>query len=580
MVERGIAALYLWLGEGGAFLQRGHPRHDEAACFEYPLPADYLGIERTVRFAFLPGFPRSTLQISIDPSPWLQWPHAMPNGVCLFGLRQRPVDGTPEEIVDECLRRLGQVVALVMPSGDPLRRQAEFEAEIVSYWSQQVTVTLDQLMLFQPPEQATPLLVLSDTRAGSEQVLNSTWLATDANALERQWKRMTGQARPVRDPAPAAFYLPLLSLPTIAVPAADELLEWLKGHVAVSDFKLLQQWISVSAVFTLRWLVLRLPGSGLAHHFALVLRDQCMKPDTHKTYGRRAARRTIPTQTHSRLRELERARVHVLDRHQVHSRDFAQSVELADARVVMVGAGSLGSALSTLLARAGVGHMTLVDPEFLEDANLGRHALGMDDLGYFKAKSLCKRLRRDIPTIEVDALNEYLQVALITHPKVFTEADLVICTSADWLSESCLWRAKASGARWMLLQGWSEPHAQIGHALIAPPGSCDGRPLFDAAGRFHHRLSMWPDDGLQPLAGCGASFIPGGPAALASIAALMAEVALAALAVPPAKPQWHTSIGSPAAIADAGGEYLGPALPEGASRLCLARDWPGAGAPE
>lgn len=574
-MERGVATLHRWLGDGAPLLKHAQPRQGEAFSFEYQLPADYTGVERTARIIFPTNFPKSTLRISIDPSPWLEWPHAMPTGVCLFGLRQQPASGTPEENVDECLRRLGQLVALVMPGGDAAHRQREFDDEIMSYWSQQLHPTLDQLMLLRRPSAASPLLALSDTRLHDGVSRNSTWLAQDAASLARHWKRMTGETRPVRAPVSAAFYLPLTAMPPIRIPVAGDIQEWVEGHASATDSVELRKWDKESAGLPLRWIVLRLPGDGAAQHFALILRNAGMKKGGHITYGRRAARRVHEPTGQPRLRQLEYAQIHVLDRGQVHSRDVTHAANaLADARVVVVGVGSLGSAVATHLARAGVGNLWLVDPELLEDANLGRHTLGINDLGNFKADALSERLRRDVPTVEVSSIREYAQIAYVKHRETFDQADLIVSTSADWPCESALWAIKANGTRWMFIQSWSEPHAQVGHVLLAPRGQFDGRALFDASGRFLHRMSEWPDDGIHALPGCGASFIPGGPVAMASIAATVAQAALVALARPPSEPTWYTSIGSPDDIAAAGGTYKGPIPPAGTTHLNVSRQWP------
>lgn len=576
ILERGIATLKYWLDDGASLLKEKPPKQGEAISFDYPLPQDYMGVERTVRIIFPTDFPRFPLQIEVQPSPWLEWPHSMPNGVCLFGLRQRPASGTPEEVVDESLRRLGQLVALVMPDSDAARRQREFDTEITSYWSQQLHATLGQLMLLERPRIATSLLALTDTRQRKDTIRNSTWLAQDATCLTRYWKRVTGETRPVRTPAAAAFYLPLTSVPPVRAPASSRVLAWLEEHVSSTDFTELRKWYKESSGLPLRWLILRLPNEGLSHHFALVLRAAGMKKDGHKTYGRRAARRALHHSIgHSKFRELEYAQVHVLDRDQVHSRDIDHATNIfANARVVVVGVGSLGSTVAPLLARAGVGYLWLVDPEFLEDANLGRHALGTDDLGAFKSDALSKRLRGDVPTVEVTPITEFAQKAFTKYPGIFDQADLVISTTADWPCESALWTIKATGARWMLIQSWSEPHAQVGHALLAPTGQCDGRALFHASGQFRYRISEWTDEGIHALPGCGESFIPGGPSAMASIGAMVVRIALAALTRPPEEPMWHTTIGNIDEITAAGGIYTGPELPTGATQLSLARTWP------
>src|ERR1700758_4897314 len=49
--------------------------------------------------------------------------------------------------------------------------------------------------------------------------------------------------------------------------------------------------------------------------------------------------------------------------------------KLAAARVALVGCGATGAATASLLARAGVGKLTLIDRDFVEESNLQRQVL-------------------------------------------------------------------------------------------------------------------------------------------------------------------------------------------------------------
>src|SRR5271169_5558974 len=49
--------------------------------------------------------------------------------------------------------------------------------------------------------------------------------------------------------------------------------------------------------------------------------------------------------------------------------------KLGQGRVVIVGCGATGSALSSLLARAGVGYLRIVDRDYIEPSNLQRQVL-------------------------------------------------------------------------------------------------------------------------------------------------------------------------------------------------------------
>ena len=78
---------------------------------------------------------------------------------------------------------------------------------------------------------------------------------------------------------------------------------------------------------------------------------------------------------------------------------------LVDKRVLIVGAGGLGCPASLALARAGVGAITLVDPDVVDVTNLHRQLWHRDaDIGRKKAESAAMRLARAFPEIEVRVL--------------------------------------------------------------------------------------------------------------------------------------------------------------------------------
>src|SRR5690554_2198676 len=75
---------------------------------------------------------------------------------------------------------------------------------------------------------------------------------------------------------------------------------------------------------------------------------------------------------------------------------------LANARVLVVGAGGLGSATVPYLASAGVGTIGIVDTDVVELSNLHRQiAHGMADLGRSKTESLADAVSASNPEIRV-----------------------------------------------------------------------------------------------------------------------------------------------------------------------------------
>ena len=63
-------------------------------------------------------------------------------------------------------------------------------------------------------------------------------------------------------------------------------------------------------------------------------------------------------------------------------------------RILILGAGAVGSVLSEMLARAGSRQITLMDDDDLEGGNLVRHTLLLEDLGKDKADAVAQRLDR------------------------------------------------------------------------------------------------------------------------------------------------------------------------------------------
>ncbi len=77
------------------------------------------------------------------------------------------------------------------------------------------------------------------------------------------------------------------------------------------------------------------------------------------------------------------------------------------ARVLLIGAGGLGSPAALYLAAAGVGNLGIVDPDEVELSNLHRQILhATDDTGRPKVESARDRLRGANPHVKVEVFRE------------------------------------------------------------------------------------------------------------------------------------------------------------------------------
>lgn len=81
--------------------------------------------------------------------------------------------------------------------------------------------------------------------------------------------------------------------------------------------------------------------------------------------------------------------------------------KLGRKSVIIVGCGALGSATANTLARAGVGHLKIIDRDFVDESNLQRQMLfDEDDIANNLPKAIAaqKKLKKINSTIEIDAV--------------------------------------------------------------------------------------------------------------------------------------------------------------------------------
>lgn len=102
--------------------------------------------------------------------------------------------------------------------------------------------------------------------------------------------------------------------------------------------------------------------------------------------------------------------------------------KLAEARVLLVGVGGLGSPVALYLAAAGVGHLGLVDNDRVSQSNLQRQVLYQEsEFGQLKVDCAARRLA---------ALNGDIQIE--TYPFRLTKENAEqLIASYDWVVDGC-----------------------------------------------------------------------------------------------------------------------------------------------
>jgi molybdopterin/thiamine biosynthesis adenylyltransferase/rhodanese-related sulfurtransferase len=83
--------------------------------------------------------------------------------------------------------------------------------------------------------------------------------------------------------------------------------------------------------------------------------------------------------------------------------------KLLDSRVLVIGAGGLGSPALLYLAAAGVGHIGIIDDDFVDESNLQRQVIhGTSDIGRAKVESAVRQIAELNPDVTVEPIQERL----------------------------------------------------------------------------------------------------------------------------------------------------------------------------
>jgi molybdopterin/thiamine biosynthesis adenylyltransferase/molybdopterin synthase catalytic subunit/rhodanese-related sulfurtransferase len=180
---------------------------------------------------------------------------------------------------------------------------------------------------------------------------------------------------------------------------------------------------------------------------------------------------------------------------------------LADASVVVIGAGGLGCAALAGLAGAGIGTLFIVDHDVVEAANLHRQPLfTMADVGRPKAEAAAARLSAYNPAIRL--LPRVLRLELGNADELVAQGDVVVDCSDNFAAKFLINDAAMRSGRPAVLASVYQYEGQLQVVRPDAGGSC--------------LRCQWPDATRDGLTGnCQQSGVLGPvPAVLGSLQAL------------------------------------------------------------
>jgi hypothetical protein len=231
------------------------------------------------------------------------------------------------------------------------------------------------------------------------------------------------------------------------------------------------------------------------------------------------------------------------------------SLDLLGKHVAVLGVGAIGSVVADALAAAGVGKLTLVDPDEFSEDNVFRHVLEPVWVDITKVHALRMRLTRHYPGLEVtpvsDAAQEWLE------PKVLAGLDgIVVAFGAPSVERSFARYFRGSGLKLPVVFTWLEALDLGGHSILtwADSEGCldclyrdeEGEPSLSPRTAY-----LVPGQAVtRNITGCASIFVPFGALQARKTALMAAEQMLGAIGKPgPASYRFWVGDGSAAAEA-------------------------------
>tara|TARA_R110002094_G_scaffold221560_1_gene197188 strand:+ start:17697 stop:19370 length:1674 start_codon:yes stop_codon:yes gene_type:complete len=441
------------------------------------------------------SFPFSPIRVALpDDSKYLQWPHVEDHGVlCL------PETWVPAEDLESAIKTsLIDAIDLVKNCRSDAFIAAESKKEFISYWNRGRDVSAGRLRS------------LLDADNGDHRFISlwrgKKYIVVGENDKQiSQWLDHSGIDS--SGPYEQAVYLSLNEGPGLPLPQAPKQFLDILGHSAPGANSLLSRL----SPFESNTFVLGAPGGAGKGLFGGYLRKVNQR-------GFRKGRRPplkIISATWKRWSTFSRISVDRYDPGWVHGRGVSvDQNKLFDSHVVVLGCGSLGSHVAVRLAQLGIGSLTLIDPEDLAASNVGRHALGIENVGYNKADKLALHLQRRFPHLRsIRPLHERWEEVADEPSSALYSADLIISCIGEWSSEANLsaWHRKTFSDI-PVIYGWLGSEGATSHAVLVRSDGPSLRCLLAEDGNLKVAEATFQNTNLiQTEPACGTQFQPYGP---------------------------------------------------------------------
>lgn len=460
-------------------------------------------------------YPYSPLRIAYkSKDAYLKWPHVEPQGLLCLPSRSAPLT----DVTGSAHRSLVDSLDLIKSCQREEFVTQELRREFVSYWQRLAH------------QDAVPVRSLLNVENGSPRIIavwfgkNFTLVGETAEQV-MSWLNNRGDIKPQSIVAGAYGLLDEPPIPKFPDRSA-ELFDHLKNHCP--DLMDLVERLSVSEPLAVVLGARAESGIGL---IGFKINSPSLNGFRKEKINSRPSDKLALWKARGALKRLKVIRC---DPAWVHGRGKnPHSGMMQNANVLVLGCGSLGSQVATRLAQAGIGSLTIVDPDTVTAANVGRHALGLDDLGESKAKALARALRKRLPHLRI--VQEYYcswQQLYEKSPTTFTSASLIVACLGEWSADGQLgeWQTR-TGLKTPIVYGWLDERGSAAHALSMANGGVPLSCILGPDGSLRDPETIWTEEvRLETEPACGTLFQPYGAVDVAFAEALVSKLALDVLA--------------------------------------------------
>ncbi len=189
--------------------------------------------------------------------------------------------------------------------------------------------------------------------------------------------------------------------------------------------------------------------------------------------------------------------------------------------VSIIGCGSVGGEIAMMLAKSGVGELTLIDPDVLKQDNIFRHRLGGGSLSYLpneklkipmysKVSLLEYQITKDIPYIKVNPRSKYFN-KLLNDEKLLSSDIVIVAVGSPMVSLEINAKLKELGLKNVIFC-WNEADSIGGHSVaLNLEESCFECLYIDDKGFSLNNELSFVEAGQsisKNITGCGGVFTP------------------------------------------------------------------------